>query len=332
MKRLVIGALLILSFMVIVGCQNTTTITPNQTTTLLTTLAPTTTDVSTTADPTTITPTTVVPTTLIPSTMTSTTLLPTTMAPTTLLPTTLPTTSPTTTALVVTESVETYLAGTLDEFSIYKYETNVPGPTFFIIGGIHGNERAGWMAGLQMRQYPFERGVVYVLPVANKRAATAEPPVRYVSGLSDLNRAFPGNASGTTTQKLAHVIFQAIASCEPDIVLDLHESRFSYDSGGLGDSIILHLPRYSLYLDSLLYEFNHMAFMADKQPFTNLNAPPTGSINKEFSNRYNIPVFTIETNRNTPNNTIESEINPLEDRIEQQLAFIKLFLDTFELS
>jgi len=237
-----------------------------------------------------------------------------------------------TTALVVTESVETYLAGTLDEFSIYKYETNVPGPTFFIIGGIHGNERAGWMAGEQMRQYPFDRGVVYVLPIANKRAATAEPPVRYVSGLSDLNRAFPGNVNGTTTQKLAYVIFQAIASCEPDIVLDLHESRFSYDSGGLGDSIILHLPRYSLYLDSLLYEFNHMAFMADKKPFTNLNSPPTGSINKEFSNQFNIPVFTIETNRNTPNNTIESEINPLADRIEQQLAFIKLFLDTFESS
>lgn len=327
MKRLVIGALLILSFMVLAGCQNTTTVMTNHPTTHLTTLSPTTTDVTTTAAPTTITPTTVGSTTLIPSTM-----APTTLMPTTLPPTTFSTTTPVTTALVVTESVETYLDGTLDEFSIYKFETNVPGPTFFIIGGIHGNERAGWMAGLEMLQYPFSRGTVYVLPVANKRAATAEPPVRYVSGLSDLNRAFPGNANGTTTPKLAHHIFQAIASCEPDIVLDLHESRFSYDNGGLGDSIILHLARYSLYLDTLLYEFNHMAFMADKKPFTNLNSPPTGSINKEFSESYNIPVFTIETNRNTAYNTIESEMNPLMDRIEQQLAFIKLFLDTFELS
>lgn len=231
----------------------------------------------------------------------------------------------------VTKSNQVYLKDSEDEFTIYKFETNVKGPTFFIIGGIHGNERAGWTAALKMLDYSFTRGTVYVLPVASKRAVEANPPVRFVSGGTNVNREFPGNKDGAWTQKLAYTIFEAMVSCEPDIVLDLHESRMSYTDGNLGDTVILNLGRYSLFLDALLYDLNALELMDGKTPFTYYNAPPVGSINKEFSERLNVPVFTVETNRNTSNNRIDTEKIALAERVNQQLAVVKLFLDTFGL-
>lgn len=235
----------------------------------------------------------------------------------------------TTEPISVSTSVTVYLEDQPEEFSVYKFETNVPGPTFFIIGGIHGNERAGWMAAQAMLDYDFTRGTVYILPVANPQAAFSDPPVRYLSGWSDLNRVFPGNSEGTATQRLAHTIFQAIAATEPDIVLDLHESRHAYDNGGLGNSLILHLGSYSLYVMSVLERFNALPLMEDQPLFTNLNSPPDGSINKEFSEYFSVPVITIETNRETPNNTIYTEEVPLSLRIEQQLAMMDIILETF---
>lgn len=231
--------------------------------------------------------------------------------------------------IIVEKTSETYLEGTLNEFTVYKFETKVEGPTAFIIGGIHGNERAGWMAAQSILNHTFTRGTVYVLPMANRQASLADPPVRFLSGWTDLNRAFPGDPSGTQTQRLAHAIFSVMAQAEPDYVLDLHESRYSYTNNGLGDAVILHNGLYSLFMMDLLETFNAYEFQIGQTPFTYLNSPPVGSINREFTETYNVPVFTLETNRNSSNYSIDGELNPLALRIQQQLALIQLFLEQF---
>jgi predicted deacylase len=303
-------AFLSLTFLIgLFGCQLESSTTANSTTTNTEPPASTTTTTYTTA--------------MITSTFSVTT-------ETTTVATTETTTEMTTTEPITVVNSETvYLAGQPEEFSVYKFETNVPGPTFLIIGGIHGNERAGWMAALAMLDYDFTRGTVYILPVANKQAAYADPPVRYLSGWTDLNRSFPGNSQGTATQRLALTIFNAMVVCEPDIVLDLHESRYGYDNGGLGNSLILHLGSYSLYIMSVIDQFNSLPLMEGEVPFTNLNSPPAGSINKEFTESFSVPVITIETNRDALQYSIESEQIPLSLRISQQLAMIDIILKTF---
>jgi predicted deacylase len=234
--------------------------------------------------------------------------------------------------IIVIKSEQTFLENKADEFTVYTFETNVDGPTFFIIAGIHGDERAGWMAANELLLENFKRGTVHILPAANPLAITANPPLRTPSGRTDLNRAFPGNANGSDTEKLADALFQVISSYEPDIALDLHESRFSYVDGRIGDSIILHLSRYTLYALEVLDTFNALPLQAGLIPFTHLNAPPEGSINRVFSETYGVPVFTIETNRDAVVSGIDQERNPLDLRIQQQLTLISIFLDTFEVS
>lgn len=231
--------------------------------------------------------------------------------------------------LVVTKSSEKFLEGTLDEFEVYKFATNIAGPTIFIIGGIHGDERAGWQATISMLDYEFKRGTVYVLPVASRRACYGDPPVRYFE--TDLNRTFPGIASGTDTQVLAYTIYNAIKATNPDCVIDCHESRGSYSTTTLlGDQIIINDYSYSLYALSVVNDFNKLEMNADKVKFRTEGSPPAGSINKEFSEREGVPVFTLETNRDTKSG-ISGEKNALADRKAQQLALIDIILNTFEI-
>lgn len=228
----------------------------------------------------------------------------------------------------VVKSSKTYLKNTLDEFTIYKFETNVPGPTIFIIGGIHGDERAGWNAALRMLDYKFIRGTTYVLPQANKRAITSNPPVRLVG--TNLNRVFPGNVNGNDVEVLGYTIYEAIKSVNPDLVLDLHESRGSYKDGYLGDQIINDYGLYNFYLSDVLKELNKLELLSDNPAFGLDTAPPIGSINKTYSNKEDTPVFTIETNRGNLTGTIYDETIDLEKRIEIQLAIVDIILRTFE--
>ncbi|MFP4177381.1 MAG: succinylglutamate desuccinylase/aspartoacylase family protein [Acholeplasmataceae bacterium] len=231
--------------------------------------------------------------------------------------------------VTVTKSERTYLEDSEDRFTVYTFDTDVEGPTFFIIGGIHGDERAGWMAAQEMLTHDFRRGTVHILPIANRLATVQDPPRRNAPGRADLNRAFPGDADGSALDRLAHALFAVIAQKEPDIVLDLHESLESYTEGRVGDSIVLHDSSHSLYGLSVIETFNALPLMEGRTPFTNLNAPPQGSINRTFTETYGVPVFTIETNRDTATFRIDDEGVPLSVRIEQQVELIKIFLDTF---
>ncbi len=229
----------------------------------------------------------------------------------------------------IIKTSQTYLEDTADEFVVYKFETNIEGPTIFIIGGIHGDERAGWHAATEMLEYDFERGTTYILPVASKRACTSNPPVRYFQ--TDLNRSFPGKETGTETEILAYTIFSVIAQINPDLVLDLHESRGTYQQGYLGHSIIIHNGLYNLYVLDVLYEFNNLELMEGKLPYHLEANPPIGSLNKEVTERLNILVLTIETNRGSLGSGIQNETVPLDLRVLHQKTIINIILNSFEI-
>ncbi len=79
------------------------------------------------------------------------------------------------------------LSGTPYETLLYLFGSGLPGPVVLILGGVHGNEPAGWLAAEQLVEtVEVERGSVLIVPRANELATHALE--RTLPDLGDLNR------------------------------------------------------------------------------------------------------------------------------------------------
>ncbi|WP_435362134.1 succinylglutamate desuccinylase/aspartoacylase family protein [Haloarchaeobius sp. DFWS5] len=126
------------------------------------------------------------------------------------------------------------MSGTEHETTVHHYKSGVEGPTTMVVGGIHGDEKSGFLAADQIATWSVETGELVVLPRANVTAIAAdERPYD-----DDLNRQFPPSGDGCESE-LAEAIWDAVADHDPDWVLDLHSSRGIYQSGdgGVGQAL-----------------------------------------------------------------------------------------------
>ncbi|WP_336359738.1 succinylglutamate desuccinylase/aspartoacylase domain-containing protein [Haladaptatus sp. ZSTT2] len=135
-----------------------------------------------------------------------------------------------------TQTVSRYslLPDTANETDVYVIESNQPGPTAVVVGGMHGNEVAGFTAAHNMTNWTVTSGTLVIIPEANKRAVMNR--TRKAFG-TDLNNQFPvGKPSNSS---LANAIWTAIEYHDPDIVIDLHSSKgiFKVDEGSVGQAI-----------------------------------------------------------------------------------------------
>lgn len=104
-------------------------------------------------------------------------------------------------------------------------EAPTNGPTAVVIGGMHGNETAGYRAASAISEWELENGTVVVIPEAN--AVAVDQGTR--SGTTgDLNRHFP--ADREPTSPLARELWDTIVEYDPDVVIDFHTSRGIWDS------------------------------------------------------------------------------------------------------
>jgi predicted deacylase len=97
-----------------------------------------------------------------------------------------------------------------------------PGPTVALCATVHGDELNG--IGI-IRQVLFDpapdlvRGTLIAVPVVN--VLGLESHTRYLPDRRDLNRSFPGSATGSLSSRLAHLVFsQIVRHC--DYLLDFH--------------------------------------------------------------------------------------------------------------
>ncbi|TWU03593.1 succinylglutamate desuccinylase/aspartoacylase family protein [Neorhodopirellula pilleata] len=108
-----------------------------------------------------------------------------------------------------------------------------PGPSVFVAGALHGDELNGTGAIrslLSDREFVVRRGTTVMIPVLN--VLGFERHSRYLPDRRDLNRCFPGNASGSMAMRMARVIFDAIV-LRCDYGIDLHTAavrRTNYPS------------------------------------------------------------------------------------------------------
>ena len=229
------------------------------------------------------------------------------------------------------------LAGTRDETEVHRFVTNREGPRIVIVGGTHGDEKAGWSAALKLvkildseeKRRDDMCGEILIIPQVNINADKAGK--RYLSTVdgvaySDLNRSFPnGRESGAAaaTIKISDAVIEIIETFEPDYVVDLHESRKSWEDGYLGSSVISDNEPF--FIEDMLINYNDNYIEEGEPVFINQPAVKNGSFSKYFSARYpDKVVFTIETNREYAGGT---DTIALSVRVRQQLNILNSMFD-----
>jgi len=117
--------------------------------------------------------------------------------------------------------------GTSWETPWWVIESGKPGPTVLLVGGIHGNEPAGFRAAEQIRHWPIVRGKLLVLPQVNRLGLAANlrwaPEYRNDRQKRDLNRNFPRQKATEAITPLCQAIWDFVSKAQPDWVFDLHE-------------------------------------------------------------------------------------------------------------
>lgn len=207
------------------------------------------------------------------------------------------------------------MEGELTETEVLHIHSKNEGQCVYIVGAVHGDERAAWYAALLLRQATISCGDLYILAPAN--ANGARNLTRYVTGRQDLNRSFPGDPEGNEAERLADAIMRDIKDKKPSLVLDLHEAIvLTQDRDFLGSSYIFTDLKG---MEDLFFDL--LAATGDGDICHNefgFNGPgPDGSINATATRQLRIPVITVETFRGFG----------IERRVYDQLDTIQFVLD-----
>ena len=105
-----------------------------------------------------------------------------------------------------------------------------PGPTIWLCGATHGNEVTGIEVIHRifnfLKRNPLKKGALYAAPVINPLGFEMVKRENPYDG-EDINRNFPGDNAGDTTERLTNAVFNSIAETKPDLVVDLHSDTLN---------------------------------------------------------------------------------------------------------
>ncbi len=212
---------------------------------------------------------------------------------------------------------------------IYIQEAEEPGPTVFIIGGVHGDEPAGALAVEVIRTWPIERGTIVTVPRANPPALEAGK--RLIPGessaVSNLNRDFPrpDDPAGTRPDYAPALEFWELAErFSPDWVLDLHEGFDIHqrNSNSVGRSVIADKDPETQAMAELLLETVNRDIEDAETHFVKLGPPVSGSFARACSEHLGSHAMILET-------TTKGDRQPV--RARQHRKMVAAFLEKLEM-
>ena len=108
--------------------------------------------------------------------------------------------------------------------SVHVVQGRRPGPTVFVSSAIHGDEVMGVEVVRRLLRAPqLDRlaGTLLVVPIVNTFGFLTRS--RYLPDRRDLNRCFPGSATGSIGARLAQIFMTEIAG-RADLGIDLHSA------------------------------------------------------------------------------------------------------------
>ena len=210
------------------------------------------------------------------------------------------------------------MPGTRFQTSYFVKSGAQPGPTIVVLGGLHGDEAAGYLAARKLRNWTVRSGTLVVVSDANVPAIKARR--RYVG--RNMNALFPGDKNGDGNQRLAAAIWDLIKKSKPDLLLTLHESRGFYaeDKARYGQTFTYdfptHAPRFARVADALNASIapKRERFLLKMEAFKTC---PTYCATKYLG----IPATSIETARPLT----------LTTRVDYQLRALRAFFDEWEM-
>lgn len=204
---------------------------------------------------------------------------------------------------------------------VYVHNSGVPGPTVMIVGGVHGNETAGYRAaGIVADEltgaYKIKKGTLVVLPKAHKPAVNIGS--RTYNG-NDLNRDFPRSSTESADTYLARQIYSVVKNYDVDYLIDLHEG-YDYvknpDNGSVGQSIIYYPRGNGSAIASKIKSNLNASISSSYRQFSVLRYPVTGSLARASGQYLGVTSFIFET----------SQKQTLSTRISQQQTAVKTLL------
>lgn len=104
------------------------------------------------------------------------------------------------------------------------------GPTVLVLGGNHGDEYQGQIAGMKLaRELTPEMvtGRIIIIPSLNFPAARTATRLSPLDGMN-MNRAFPGSGEGPVTSQIAHYLREVLFPLS-DVVIDIHSGGRSME-------------------------------------------------------------------------------------------------------
>lgn len=208
------------------------------------------------------------------------------------------------------------MSGTRYQTPFYVKTGEEAGPTVVIVGGVHGDEPAGYLAGRELKKWEITAGKLVLVPDAHveaiKRGVRAYP--------RNMNRLFPGKKNGDAMEKLAYEIWELIKTSKPDLVITLHESRG------------FHVDDPKRYGQTFAYDFPELAprFQAVAKR-VNAEIPIKKHRFLQFVDPFpTCPTYVTWKYLKVPATSIETaKPLPLKTRIIYQLAAVRAFLDEF---
>ena len=192
--------------------------------------------------------------------------------------------------------VKKIASGTKYETKLYVIKSGKAGPVVLIVGGVHGNETAGYKAALKVCDYRPTRGTLLVIPKANVLAI--EDHQRVASGQTDLNRAFPSTKSGIANGTLAKSILKVIKDYDVDWVMDMHEGydyAKSTSSSSVGQSLIYYPSSSTRTIGSRIVNSLNKYISLNRKEFSLLKYPARGSITRAAAVTVGARSFIFET-------------------------------------
>lgn len=131
-------------------------------------------------------------------------------------------------------------------FPVHVKRGEHPGPTVFVTAAVHGDELNGTGAIRSLivdSEISLKAGTLLLIPVVN--VLGFETHSRYLPDRRDLNRCFPGSATGSQASRLARVVFDEIVG-RCDFGIDLHtaavrRTNFPNVRGDLSDPAVKEL-------------------------------------------------------------------------------------------
>lgn len=198
--------------------------------------------------------------------------------------------------------IETGILGENTNWSTpwYRIDSGVRGPTVLVIGGVHGNEPAGYRAANQIRHWPIKSGKLIVIPKLNRLGLAANtrwiPEFRNDKSLRDLNRVFPRKDNPTPQTPMAIAVWDFVKSQQPDWVFDLHEG-FDFNrinSKSVGSSVI-SFPSNSGFASDMVMAANSQIDLSKHFVLLNKKGPINGSLARACAEQLNAKAMIVET-------------------------------------